>query len=332
MIGKAQRETRFRRARGADRLDGRRGRHALSVRRGARAAGRAGVGARGPQARRGCRRRDGRVCDRSRRIGRTVRAISRTLARRTGRRPRSEVIALNAKAGRAMRRSVARGATACRARRARRPAAAAPRPSCGGRASSTSWPSAASRVVEQIEQRARGREDHRPAGLDRRPRRAADPQGQARQAERVRLRRPDRRGDRATPAAARAASSCPPPTRRQPGENTLLADDRSRARPARDPAARGRARRRLRPTDVATSLADARRRARVQSPAATNPARAAPANAWPATAPASRAGSATSNAATACAAPASKATTAQRTWTGWAILAYNLDTLAIRTT
>jgi transposase, IS5 family len=46
-----------------------------------------------------------RVVDRSRQIGRTVRAISRTLARRTGRRV-EQVIEFNAKAGRAMSRSV----------------------------------------------------------------------------------------------------------------------------------------------------------------------------------------------------------------------------------
>jgi len=46
-----------------------------------------------------------RVVDRSRQIGKTVRMISRTLARRTGRRT-DEVIALNAKAGRAMARSI----------------------------------------------------------------------------------------------------------------------------------------------------------------------------------------------------------------------------------
>jgi IS5 family transposase len=46
-----------------------------------------------------------RVVDRSRQIGRTVRAISRTLARRTGERV-EQVVAFNAKAGRAMSRSV----------------------------------------------------------------------------------------------------------------------------------------------------------------------------------------------------------------------------------
>ncbi len=51
------------------------------------------------------RRPDARVIDRTRQSGRTVRAISRTLARRTGRRT-EEVMAMNAKAGRAMARSI----------------------------------------------------------------------------------------------------------------------------------------------------------------------------------------------------------------------------------
>jgi transposase, IS5 family len=46
-----------------------------------------------------------RVVDRSRQLGRTVRAISRTLARRTNQR-RTEVMKLNAKAGRTLARSV----------------------------------------------------------------------------------------------------------------------------------------------------------------------------------------------------------------------------------
>jgi transposase, IS5 family len=61
-----------------------------------------------------------RVVDRSRQIGKTVRAISKTLARRTGQRG-EEVLALNAKAGRAMARSVREArALAARARAAAR--------------------------------------------------------------------------------------------------------------------------------------------------------------------------------------------------------------------
>ena len=50
VIEKAQRETQVRRACGEDRLDGGRGRHPLSVRRDARAAGRQGARARGQEA------------------------------------------------------------------------------------------------------------------------------------------------------------------------------------------------------------------------------------------------------------------------------------------
>src|SRR4029453_15343320 len=46
-----------------------------------------------------------RVVDRSRQLAKTVRAISRTLARRTGQR-RDEVMELNAQAGRGLTRSI----------------------------------------------------------------------------------------------------------------------------------------------------------------------------------------------------------------------------------
>ena len=78
--------------------------------------------------------------------------------------------------------------------RPRRQAQAARRAS-----SSRSSPTAAEQVAEQIDRRVARAEDHRPAGVDRRPGRAADPQGQARQADRVRVRRPDLRGDREHP-------------------------------------------------------------------------------------------------------------------------------------
>jgi transposase, IS5 family len=105
VIGKAQRETRF--VARAVRIDStvveadiryptdaglaRQGARVLA-REGRRLAGRL----RGPTR---------RVVDRSRHLGRTVRAISRTLARRTGQR-RDEVMKLNANAGRTLARSV----------------------------------------------------------------------------------------------------------------------------------------------------------------------------------------------------------------------------------
>jgi hypothetical protein len=68
------------------------------------------------------------VVDRSRRIGKLVRAISRTLARRTGQRT-GEVLALNANAGRALARSIrAARALAAQARASAR--GVVPRPSC----------------------------------------------------------------------------------------------------------------------------------------------------------------------------------------------------------
>jgi hypothetical protein len=57
----------------------------------------------------------------------------------------------------------------------------------------------------------------------------------------------------------------------------------------------------------------------------------APAGAGPAPAPAARAAAATSSAATGCGAAAFEGDHGQRIWSGWAVLAYNLDTLAIHT-
>ena len=105
VIGKAQRETRFRV--GAARIDStvveadvRYPSDAVLALQGARALAREGRKLNAL-----VRHTSTRVVDRSRSIGRTVRTISRTLARRTGRRT-EEVVELNAKAGRAMGRSV----------------------------------------------------------------------------------------------------------------------------------------------------------------------------------------------------------------------------------
>ena len=105
VIAKAQHETRFiARAVRVDstviEADVRYPSDAVLALQGARALAREG----GKLARR-LRRPSPPVVDRSRQIGKTVRMISRTLARRTGRRS-DEVIALNAKAGRAMARSI----------------------------------------------------------------------------------------------------------------------------------------------------------------------------------------------------------------------------------
>src|SRR6266545_1429061 len=100
VIGKAQREARFR-AR-AVRID------ATVVQADVRSPSEAVLASRARALAREGRRLAGRlrrpsrrVVDRSRQVGRTVRAISTTLARRTGRRT-EEVVARNAKAGRAL--------------------------------------------------------------------------------------------------------------------------------------------------------------------------------------------------------------------------------------
>jgi hypothetical protein len=106
-----------------------------------------------------------RVVDRSRRIGRLVRAISKTLARRTGQRT-SEVLALNAAAGRALGGSIRE---ARRSTGAWRPGQATRRPRAGAvgrplRAGCHPAPAA-----------AEGRADQRPAGVVERPGRPPDP-------------------------------------------------------------------------------------------------------------------------------------------------------------
>jgi transposase, IS5 family len=95
-----------------------------------------------------------RVVDRSRRIGKLVRAVSKTLSRRTGQRV-EEVLALNAKAGQAMARSV----------REARALAAQARAAARGRGARAKLRAArqleeladrCQRVVTQIQQRSRG--------------------------------------------------------------------------------------------------------------------------------------------------------------------------------
>jgi IS5 family transposase len=105
VIGKAQREARFiARAARIDstvvEADVRYPSDAVLALQGARALAREGR-----KLARRLRRPGTRVVDRSRQIGKSVRAISRTLARRSGQRS-DQVMALNAKAGRAMARSI----------------------------------------------------------------------------------------------------------------------------------------------------------------------------------------------------------------------------------
>jgi transposase, IS5 family len=95
-----------------------------------------------------------RVVDRSRQIGKTGRAISRTLSRRTGRCV-EEVLALNAKAGRAMARSVREArALAVQARAAARGRGAKAKLRAAQRLEELAG--RCQRVATQIEQRLRG--------------------------------------------------------------------------------------------------------------------------------------------------------------------------------
>src|SRR4051794_18430042 len=157
-VGKARRETRF--VARAARIDStvveadvRYPSDAVLALQGARALAREGRKLAGRLRRPGVR-----VVDRSRQIGKTVRMISRTLARRSGRRT-GEVIALNATAGRAMARSV----------REARWLAAQARAAARGRGAQAKLRAAreldaladrCQRVAIQIQ--PRGREDHRP--------------------------------------------------------------------------------------------------------------------------------------------------------------------------
>src|SRR5215218_770216 len=95
-----------------------------------------------------------RVVDRSRRIGKLMRAISKTLSRRTGQRV-EEVLALNAKAGQAMARSVREA----RALAAQARAAARGRGAGAKRRAARQLDALADhcqRVATQIQQRSRG--------------------------------------------------------------------------------------------------------------------------------------------------------------------------------
>jgi IS5 family transposase len=95
-----------------------------------------------------------RVVDRSRRIGKLVRAISRTLARRTSQ-GTGEVLALNAKAGRAMARSVHEArALAAQARAAARGRGARAKLRAARRLEDLA--DRCQRVATQIQQRQRG--------------------------------------------------------------------------------------------------------------------------------------------------------------------------------
>ena len=257
-------------------------------------------GAAGPHARAWCATRSGRA--------RRQRKLNRTLAaRRTGQ-GKLTALRLTGEAGALVERLVARGAPAGRASARLCPCRGA-RAQAGGRAALGGAGRRAPARLPPDPSAAGGREDHRPAGLDGRPRRPADPQGQAA------ARRPSSATSLQLAELAREHAPRRPradPARRQPDR---LAE---RARPA------ARDRRRAGPPEPAPARAsrstaassDRRRRATCPTPSGVHrrarvcwiAPRRSPAGA--ASASGSRDASATSSAATACADHGSKATTA----------------------
>jgi transposase, IS5 family len=198
LIEKAARGAAFPPARGEGRLHRGGGRHQVSDRRGAGAAGGAGAGARGPQARRQAARRhrtgarplaldlaDGapdRAHARAPHRGGEGRGDAPQRAGGPADPPlgrRGQAARRPDTAGGARARGAHEAAGRARARGARRPVRAS------GRADREARP---------------WREDRGPAGLDRRPGRPPNQKGQARQADRVRLRRAALRADRQHPA------------------------------------------------------------------------------------------------------------------------------------
>ena len=314
---------------GEDRLDGDRGRRKLSDRRRPRLGRREGAG-RGRAASSppwSASRARGCGIARARWAGGCARS-ARTIRRRTGE-AKAEVLELTERdrraaraLGRARRSRLAARARARRAR-ARRPGEAA-----RGRAG---W----SELADRCEQgrladppARRGRADQGPAGLAVRPRRPPDPQGQARQAERVRVRHPALRGDRehqarrarTDPAAGHRGRATRARTRCCPRPSTELERlglyrARSRSTAASTPA---------RPTETLAELApervfisgrqqpgSRRTRRRLQRYRTGAEGRISHLK--------RRYGLDRSRL---------KGDEGQQIWTGWAILAYNLDTLA----
>jgi transposase, IS5 family len=248
-----------------------------------------------------------RVVDRSRQLGKTLRAISPTLARRTGQR-RDEVMGLNTQAGRILTRSI--GEARMLATQARALARGRGAQAKLGAARRLEEPAdCCQRIATQIQQRSRGE------AITDRLVSLADPD--ARPIRKGKLGKPNEFGSVAQLAEVTAttgrgargevlpAASAPG----NPGENRLL-----------PPTAAELDRLGLTPREVALDggLCPGRppkpwpgsHPPASSSPVGPSRAPAAPAGAWPATAPAARAASATSKAAMGCGAAAGEATRA----------------------
>jgi transposase, IS5 family len=327
VIGKAQRETRF--AAWAVRID------STVVEADIRYPTDAGLALQGARvlAREGrklagrLRGQTRRVVDRSRQLGRTVRAISRTLARRTGQR-REDVMKLNAKAGRTLARSIGEArALAAQARASARGRGAQAKLAAARRLEELA--DACQRISSQIRQRSHGEKiADRLVSL-------ADPD--ARPIRKGKLGKPNefgyvvqlaevtantRRGARGYLLPAASASG-------NPGENRLLAQTAAELD-----------RLGLRPREVALDGGF------VPGPTTKSLAALAPARTFisgRAEPGSRRTRRRLARYRTGCEGRIShlkrgyglrrsrlRGNQGQRIWTGWAVLAYNLDTLAIQ--
>jgi IS5 family transposase len=329
VIGKAQRETRFR-AR-AVRIDStvveadiRYPSDGVLALQGARALARQGRKLAGR-----LRRPTVHVADRSRRIGRLVRAISKTLARRTGQRT-SQVLALNARAGRVLAHSIREArALAAQARAAARGRGAQAKLRAARRLEELAG--RCQRIVVQIQQRSRGEK------ISDRLVSVSDPD--ARPIRKGKLGRPNEFGyvvqvaevTANTGRGARGFVLPPSSAPGNPGENRLLAQTAAELD-----------RLGLRPREVALDGGF------VPGPTQQTLSALAPARTFisgRAEPGSRRTRRRLARYRTGCEGRIShlkrgyglrrsrlKGDQGQRIWTGWAILAYNLDTLAIHTT
>ena len=270
-----------------------------------------------------------RVRDRSRAMGRRLRSIGRTIRRRSGE-AKAEVLKLTGETGELLEQSVkeARTLAAVARRRARGRGA---RAKLRAAAQLEELADRCEKVAQQITKRVAGEPIKRPDRVAVRPRRPADPQGQARQAERVRLRHPAREVTENTKRGARGLILPASTQVGNPAENTLLPAtvaelERLGIRP-REVALDGG----FMPGPTNQALDDARPRPRVHRWPPGTRLQAHRGAGCGATEPAPKDGSATSNAATALDRSRLKGDEGQQIWTEWAILAYNADTLAVRT-
>ena len=213
-------------------------------------------------------------------------------------------------------------------RRARRRAAAAPRPSWPQPERLEQQADLAEKVCRQITPAARRREDHRPARLARRPGRAPDRQGQARQALRVRLRLPARRAD-AQHAPRRARAD---PAGRQP--DRLPERERAAARrPSPSSSASGSRPREIAldggfPVEAANQALPQRRRVRRRP---TTPAVRRSKKRLASYRAGAEGRISHLKRGYGLRRSRLRGHDGARTWTGWGILTYNLDTLAVQT-